>query len=69
MGIPPQESCCDTADKLHGNTIDEGSKVLVYHGTTSLFDDIEVSKGKPYKDFGKGFYVTRTYSHAESLAR
>jgi len=41
----------------------------VYHGTTSLFDNIEVSMGKPYKDFGKGFYVTRNYSHAASLAQ
>ena len=42
--------------------------IVVYHGTTSLFEEIEVSKGKPYKDFGKGFYVTRTYSHAANLA-
>jgi len=41
---------------------------IVYHGTISLFDNINVSMGKPYKDFGKGFYVTRTYSHAASLA-
>ena len=41
---------------------------IVYHGTTSLFDNIEVSMGKPYKDFGKGFYATRTYSHAANLA-
>ena len=41
----------------------------VYHGTTSLFDNIEVSMGKPYKDFGKGFFVTRTYSHAASIAQ
>jgi len=42
--------------------------IVVYHGTTSLFEEIEVSKGKPYKDFGKGFYVTRAYSHAANLA-
>jgi len=45
------------------------TSVMVYHGTTSLFDGIDVAKGKPYKDFGKGFYVTLTYAHAESLAR
>ena len=45
------------------------NKILVYHGTTSLFDTIDVSMGKPYKDFGKGFYVTRTYSHAANLAK
>ena len=42
--------------------------VTVYHGTTALFDKIDVSKGKPYKDFGKGFYVTKSKSHAEKLA-
>ena len=42
--------------------------IRVYHGTTSLIDNIDVSMCKPYKDFGKGFYVTRTYSHAASLA-
>jgi len=42
--------------------------LIVYHGTTSLIDTIDVSKGKPYKDFGKGFYVTEDYSHAKNLA-
>ena len=44
------------------------SDSIVYHGTTSLFDKIDVSKGKPYKDFGKGFYVTKSRSHAIKLA-
>ena len=44
------------------------SLITVYRGTTALFDEIEVSKGKPYKDFGRGFYVTRIYSHAANLA-
>ena len=41
---------------------------IVYHGTTSLFDMIDILKGKPYKDFGKGFYVTKSRSHATKLA-
>jgi len=42
--------------------------ITVYHGTTSVFSTIDVSKGKPYKDFGRGFYVTQDYSHARNLA-
>ena len=42
--------------------------VVVYHGSTVAFDEIDVTRGKPYKDFGRGFYVTRVWSHAESLA-
>ena len=42
--------------------------LTVYHGTTSLIESIDVSKGKPYKDFGRGFYVTEDYSHAKNLA-
>jgi len=40
----------------------------VYHGTTSLIDVIDVSLGKPYKDFGRGFYVSKSKDHASSLA-
>lgn len=43
-------------------------KLIVYHGTTSLIDVIDVTKGKPYKDFGRGFYVTESKSHATTLA-
>jgi len=42
--------------------------LTVYHGTTSLIDVIDVSKGKPNKDFGRGFYVTQDLNHAMSLA-
>jgi len=50
-------------------SVESISDVLtVYHGTTSLFDVIDVTKGKPYKDFGRGFYITENYIHAQSLA-
>ena len=45
------------------------NQIIVYHGSVSLFDRIEVKKGKPYKDFGKGFYVTKNRSHAANLAQ
>ena len=40
----------------------------LYHGTIYDFDKIEVSAGKGYKDFGKGFYATPVPSHADKLA-
>ena len=40
----------------------------LYHGTIYEFDEIDVSAGKGYKDFGKGFYATAIPSHAEKLA-
>ena len=42
--------------------------IKVYHGSTYLFDEIDVDKGKPYKDFGRGFYVTENPDHAKNLA-
>ena len=42
--------------------------ITVYHGSTHLFDKIDVAKGKPYKDFGRGFYVTENPTHARNLA-
>ena len=41
----------------------------LYHGTVSEFTTIDVSRGKPYKDFGKGFYAAIKISHATSFAR
>ena len=40
----------------------------LYHGTIYKFDEIDVSAGKGYKDFGKGFYATAVPLHAERLA-
>lgn len=41
----------------------------LYHGSTEVFNVIDPSKGKGYKDFGKGFYATAVKSHAESIAK
>ena len=41
--------------------------MILYHGTLSLFDDIDITKGKGYKDFGKGFYLTQDKQHATRL--
>ena len=40
----------------------------LYHGSIYLFDSIDPSAGKGYKDFGKGFYATAVPAHAERLA-
>jgi len=42
--------------------------VVVYHGSISSIEKIDVTKGKPYKDFGRGSYVTKSKSHATNLA-
>ena len=41
----------------------------LFHGTVYDIDEIDVSMGKGYKDFGKGFYATSVKSHAENIAR
>ncbi len=41
----------------------------LYHGTIYDIVEIDVSQGKGYKDFGKGFYATSVKGHAENIAR
>lgn len=41
----------------------------VYHGSYIRVDTIDLSKCKPNKDFGKGFYVTKFRNHAEEWAK
>ena len=43
-------------------------KVTLYHGTVHFFDDIDISHGKPFKDFGMGFYTSCNKEHAERMA-
>ena len=33
-------------------------KMMVYHGTDCLFDQIDLSKSIGRRDFGEGFYTT-----------
>jgi hypothetical protein len=42
--------------------------MLLYHGTTHDIAEIDVTRGKPFKDFGRGFYATAVYEHARNLA-
>jgi CRISPR/Cas system-associated endonuclease/helicase Cas3 len=40
----------------------------VYHGSDTLVSVIDLQKCKPNRDFGRGFYVTKLRSQAESMA-
>ena len=40
----------------------------LFHGTKYDFKEIDVTIGKGYKDFGRGFYATSIKGHAESIA-
>jgi hypothetical protein len=41
----------------------------VYHGSDTLVSVIDLQKCKPNRDFGRGFYVTKLRSQAESMAK
>lgn len=40
----------------------------LYHGTNVEFDSIDLDKSLPYKDFGRGFYLTAILQQAERMA-
>jgi len=42
--------------------------LALYHGTTHDFTEIDVRRGKPFKDFGQGFYLTESYERARNIA-
>ena len=41
----------------------------LYHGSNQLISHIDLSKSKDYKDFGRGFYLTRDYNRAVTMAQ
>lgn len=41
----------------------------LYHGTNRDFDGIDLSKSKPNKDFGRGFYLSAEYDQAWDMAK
>jgi len=40
----------------------------LYHGSYCRITEIDLSKSKNYKDFGKGFYLTPDFSRAVTMA-
>jgi hypothetical protein len=45
-----------------------GTKIKLYHGTIYKFGAIDIKKGKSFKDFGAGFYVSPSKKHSANLA-
>ncbi|MCL2232160.1 MAG: DUF3990 domain-containing protein [Treponema sp.] len=45
------------------------AKVILYHGSNHNFDEIDLSKSKDRRDFGKGFYTTTISEQAEDWAQ
>ena len=43
--------------------------MILYHGTNVVFDEIDLTKSKPNKDFGQGFYLSREYTQAMGMAK
>lgn len=42
--------------------------MILYHGSNVAIDKIDLAKYRPYKDFGKGFYLTDIRRQAERMA-
>lgn len=43
--------------------------MILYHGTNTEFEQIDLKKSKPNKDFGQGFYLSADYAQAMSMAQ
>lgn len=41
----------------------------LYHGSNQEIDTIDLTKCRPYKDFGKGFYLTTMQDQAVKMAK
>lgn len=42
--------------------------MILFHGSNTLIESIDLSRSKPYKDFGKGFYLSEEKSQAMAMA-
>lgn len=42
--------------------------MILYHGSNTDVKVPDLSKSRPFKDFGAGFYLTPIYSHAQGRA-
>lgn len=43
--------------------------MILYHGSNIEIEEINLEKSKPYKDFGKGFYLSDVETQAYEMAR
>ena len=44
------------------------TKLTLYHGSNCNFTQVDLSKAKDRRDFGKGFYMTTLQTQAQDLA-
>ena len=42
--------------------------MILYHGTNMAFGEIDLSRSKSNKDFGRGFYLSADYNQAMEIA-
>jgi len=61
-----QDNCQSVKKEL--NCLTSNNIITLYHGTTHDFTEIDVRKGKPFKDFGQGFYATQSRESAVNMA-
>lgn len=43
--------------------------MILYHGSNTYIEEIDLSKSKPNKDFSKGFYLSDNKTQAEQMAK
>ena len=48
--------------------MEEAYKMLLYHGSNILIENIDLTKCRNFKDFGRGFYLTTLLSQAKQMA-
>ena len=42
--------------------------MILYHGTNTIISNIDLSLSKPFKDFGKAFYLSEDINQAKEIA-
>jgi hypothetical protein len=45
------------------------AKLILYHGSNHSFEEVDLSKSKDKRDFGRGFYTTTLHEQAEDWAK
>lgn len=43
--------------------------MILYHGTNHDFVSVDLTKSSPFKDFGRGFYLTDLIEQAQAMAK
>lgn len=43
--------------------------MILYHGSNTRIEEIDLSLCRPYKDFGRGFYLTSVAQQAQEMAK